>query len=97
MPARYAEERELLAIGRAMARVGRGTFGMLSDFEDEAAEFRWLRDLASMTGRPTWFLLTDRAYDPQRWVRLMAGVHDARRAVQASPQRTTTRRGGRRR
>ena len=28
--------------------------------------------------RPLWFLLTDRAYDPQRWRRLMAGVHAAR-------------------
>jgi N-acyl-D-aspartate/D-glutamate deacylase len=79
VPARYAEERELLGIGRAMARAGRGTFGMLSDFEDEAAEFRWLRELAALTGRPTWFLLTDRAYDPERWVRLMAGVRAARR------------------
>jgi N-acyl-D-aspartate/D-glutamate deacylase len=78
VPARYAEERELLGIGRALARAGRGSFGMLSDFEDEAAEFRWLRELAATTRRPVWFLLTDRATDPHRWRRLMQGVHAAR-------------------
>ena len=77
-PARYAEEQELLAIGRALGRAGSGTFGMLSDFEDEAAEFKWLRQVAADSGRPVWFLLTDRAYDPQRWRRLMDGVRAAR-------------------
>ncbi|MFO1081430.1 MAG: amidohydrolase family protein [Reyranellaceae bacterium] len=78
VPGRYAAHEELIAIGRAMGRAGRGTFGMLSDFEDEAAEFRWLRQVAKDSGRPVWFLLTDRAYDPERWRRLMDGVHAAR-------------------
>ncbi len=78
VPGRYAEEEELLAIGAAMGRAGRGAFGMLSDFEDEAAEFRWMRQLAKQSGRPLWFLLTDRAYDPDRWRRLMDGVRSAR-------------------
>ena len=30
------------------------------------------------TGRPVWFLLTDRPTDKVRWKRLMAGVHKAR-------------------
>ncbi|MBM3623321.1 MAG: amidohydrolase family protein [Alphaproteobacteria bacterium] len=78
VPGRYAEHEELIAIGKAMGRAGRGTFGMLSDFEDEAAEFRWMRQIAKDSGRPVWFLLTDRSYDPQRWRRLMAGVDAAR-------------------
>ena len=77
-PGRYAEHAELIAIGKAMGRAGRGTFGMLSDFEDEAAEFGWLRQVARDSGRPAWFLLTDRSYDPQRWRRLMDGVRAAR-------------------
>ncbi len=72
VPGRYAEHEELIAIGKAMGRAGRGAFGMLSDFEDEAAEFRWMRQIAKDSGRPVWFLLTDRSYDPQRWRRLMA-------------------------
>jgi N-acyl-D-aspartate/D-glutamate deacylase len=51
---------------------------MLSDFEDEAAEFGWMRQIAKDSGRPVWFLLTDRSYDPERWRRLMAGVRAAR-------------------
>jgi N-acyl-D-aspartate/D-glutamate deacylase len=78
VPGRYAEHEELIAIGKAMGRAGRGTFGMLSDFEDEAAEFRWLRQVAKDSGRPVWFLLTDRSYDPERWRRLMDGVRAAR-------------------
>ena len=78
VPGRYAQHEELIAIGKAMGRAGRGTFGMLSDFEDEAAEFRWLRQVARDSGRPVWFLLTDRAYDPERWRRLMDGVRAAR-------------------
>ncbi|GGG21471.1 amidohydrolase [Caldovatus sediminis] len=79
VPGRYAEEQELLGIGTALGRAGRGAFGMLSDFEDEAAEFRWMREFARATGRPLWFLLTDRSYDPARWRRLMEGVRAARR------------------
>ncbi|MBM3490171.1 MAG: amidohydrolase family protein [Alphaproteobacteria bacterium] len=78
VPARHAAPDELLGIGEALGRVGRGAFGMVSDFEDEAAEFRWLSQLARSSGRPVWFLLTDRAYDPERWRRLMAGVREAR-------------------
>jgi N-acyl-D-amino-acid deacylase len=78
VPGRYAEHEELIAIGKAMGRANRGTFGMLSDFEDEATEFRWMRQVAQDSGRPVWFLLTDRSYDPERWRRLMDGVRAAR-------------------
>jgi N-acyl-D-amino-acid deacylase len=80
VPGRHAENRELLGIGAALGKVGAGAFGMLSDFDDEAAEFAWMTELARETERPVWFLLTDRASDPERWQRLMGGVHEARRA-----------------
>lgn len=80
VPGRYAAEEELLGIGAALGATGTGAFGMLSDFEDEAAEFAWMTRLAHETGRPLWFLLTDRSSDPDRWQRLMAGVHKARAA-----------------
>ncbi|MCK8783382.1 amidohydrolase family protein [Roseomonas sp. NAR14] len=78
VPGRYAEEEELVALGEALGRAGRGTFGMLSDFEDEAAEFGWMSRIAERTKLPLWFLLTDRSADPDRWKRLMAGVREAR-------------------
>jgi N-acyl-D-aspartate/D-glutamate deacylase len=37
-----------------------------------------MRKLAKETGRPVWFLLTDRYSDPERRVRLMKAVHEAR-------------------
>ena len=68
----------MTGIGGAMGAVGAGAFGMNSDFEDEAREFAWMTRLSKETGRPVWFLLTDRPTDPERWRRLMRGVHQAR-------------------
>ena len=78
VPGRNAAPEELLGIGRAMRDAGRGVFGMLSDFEDEAAEFAWMTQLGQETGHKLWFLLTDRAGDPKRWKRLMDAARDAR-------------------
>jgi N-acyl-D-aspartate/D-glutamate deacylase len=78
VPSRDADDHELLGIGSALGAVGAGAFGMNSDFDDEAFELRWMRKLARETGRPIWFLLTDRYEDPQRWRRLITAVHEAR-------------------
>jgi N-acyl-D-aspartate/D-glutamate deacylase len=78
VPGRHAAEEELLALGSALGKAGHGAFGMLSDFDDEAAEFDWIARMGKATGRPIWFLLTDRLSDPQRWRRLMQGTHRVR-------------------
>jgi N-acyl-D-amino-acid deacylase len=78
VPARYAESRELTGIGAALGEHGAGAFGMNSDFDDEEAELAWMTQLAKETGRPVWFLLTDRYKDTERWRRLLAAVHRAR-------------------
>jgi len=80
VPSRYAGAEELVGIGRALGDVGTGAFGMNSDFDDEDAELAWMTRLAKETGRPVWFLLTDRYMDPGRWRRLLQAVHDARKA-----------------
>jgi N-acyl-D-amino-acid deacylase len=51
---------------------------MNSDFDDEEFELRWIHKQARETGRPVWFLLTDRYSDPQRWRRLISAVHKMR-------------------
>jgi N-acyl-D-aspartate/D-glutamate deacylase len=51
---------------------------MNSDFDDEEYELAWMTKLARETGRPVWFLLTDRYEDPARWRRLIKTVHEAR-------------------
>lgn len=78
VPGRYAQADELIGIGKAFGAVDHGAYGMLNDFEDESAEFDWIRQVGQETGRPLWFLLTDRYSDPDRWRRLMGGVHQAR-------------------
>lgn len=78
VPGRYSEEDELVGIGMALRGLGYGAFGVNSDFDDEASELAWMTRLSKDTGRPVWFLLTDRAKDPPRWRRLLDGVHAAR-------------------
>ncbi len=79
VPGRYSEVEELMGIGRALGKVGIGAFGMISDFEDEDAEFEWMTRLGAEINRPLWFLLTDRSYDPKRWRRLIAGAKAAKK------------------
>ncbi len=78
VPGRYSEIDELLGIGRAFKAVRHGAFGMNSDFDDEAEELAWMTEFGQETGRPIWFLLTDQPNDPERWRRLLEGVHAAR-------------------
>ena len=78
VPSRNADADELVGIGSALGAVGAGAFGMNSDFDDEADELAWMKKLARETGRPVWFLLTDRYDDPERWRRLVKAVHAAR-------------------
>ena len=78
VPSRDADADELVGIGSALGAVGMGAFGMNSDFDDEDYELNWMTRLARQTGRPVWFLLTDRYEDPQRWRRLLNATHAAR-------------------
>jgi len=80
VPGRYAAFDELIGIGKAFGTVDHGAYGMLNDFEDEAAEFAWMKQVGQESGRPLWFLMTDRYSDPDRWKRLMGNVHEARDA-----------------
>ena len=78
VPGRYSEVQELLGIGSAFKGLGYGAFGVNSDFDIETEELDWMTKLGKETGRPVWFLLTDRPTDTQRWKRLMEGVRKAR-------------------
>jgi N-acyl-D-amino-acid deacylase len=78
VPSRYSEVDELMGIGRALGKAGHGAFGMNSDFDIEETELAWMTQLGRETGRPVWFLLTDRPTDDVRWRRLMDGVRAAR-------------------
>ena len=88
VPGRYSEVQELLGIGSALKGLKHGAFGVNSDFEIEAGELRWMTKLGQDTGRPVWFLLTDRPTDLVRWRRLMEGVRTARAEGARSPRRS---------
>jgi N-acyl-D-amino-acid deacylase len=55
VPGTTATAEELIAIGRAMGRVGYGVFEMASDLRREWNEFAWMGDLSRETGLPVTF------------------------------------------
>lgn len=55
VPGTTATAEELVAIGRAMGRVGYGVFEMASDMRREWNEFQWMGDLSRETGLPVTF------------------------------------------
>ena len=100
VPSRYSQMDELLGIGRALGEVGYGAFGMNSDFDIEETELSWMTQLGKETGRPVWFLLTDRPTDDaalaaaDRW---REGRARARRDGDGAGRRPAGRRAARRR
>jgi N-acyl-D-aspartate/D-glutamate deacylase len=55
VPGTTATPEELIAIGRAMGRVGFGVFEMASDLKREWNEFQWMGALSRETGLPVTF------------------------------------------
>jgi N-acyl-D-amino-acid deacylase len=55
VPGTTATAEELIAIGRAMGRVGNGVFEMASDLRREWNEFEWMGKLSRETGLPVTF------------------------------------------
>jgi N-acyl-D-aspartate/D-glutamate deacylase len=55
VPGTTATAEELIAIGRAMGRVGHGVFEMASDLKREWNEFEWMGALSRETGLPVTF------------------------------------------
>jgi len=55
VPGTTATAEELIAIGRALGRVGHGVFEMASDLKREWNEFEWMGALSRETGLPVTF------------------------------------------
>ncbi|MFM8542603.1 MAG: N-acyl-D-amino-acid deacylase family protein [Chakrabartia sp.] len=55
VPGTTATAEELIAIGRAMGRVGHGVFEMASDLRRDWNEFEWMGQLSRETGLPVTF------------------------------------------
>ena len=57
MPGTYADEDELLGIGSTLGEIGKGVYGLVSDFDDWEKEMDWMKRLSIKTRRPINFVL----------------------------------------
>lgn len=78
VPGTFASRDELFAIGRAMARLGRGVFHVAPDQHRLDEEIPWMRDLAVETGRTVTFNLNQNDVVPQMWRKALAMLEEAR-------------------
>ena len=83
VPGTFAAEEELFALGRALARVGRGVFELApagiqgEDLSAPDREVAWMRRLAAETGRPITFGFLQHDVAPNDWRRLLDVIHRA--------------------
>jgi N-acyl-D-aspartate/D-glutamate deacylase len=80
IPTLRAEEAELTAIARAMRSAGAGWLQIVSDFEDQAAEFGLFRRLAEVSGRPVTLTLLQSETRPDGWRDVLSQIEDANAA-----------------
>ncbi len=57
MPGTYADEAELLGIGQVLGELGRGVYGLVSDFDNWKSEMDWMKRLSISNGCPINFVL----------------------------------------
>ena len=87
VPGTFAGEAELLGIGAALGRAGRGVFELASDLAPEERELAWMAKLARATGRPVTFACLQNDFDPAQWRRLLASAERcAAEGVRLVPQ-----------
>jgi len=71
VPGTYAEDEEVLGIGRMLGEVGHGVFEVASDLAPEGEELAWMRTLGKETGRPVTFACLQSPTDPGQFKRLL--------------------------
>ena len=74
VPGTYANDEEVLGIGRMLGEVGHGVFEVASDLAPEGDELAWMKTLGRETGRPGAFACLQSPADPDQWKRLLAEV-----------------------
>jgi len=87
VPGTYAEDEEVLGIGRMLGEVGHGVFEVASDLAPEGDELHWMRRLGKETGRPVSFACLQSPVDPDQYKRLLkACEEDAKEGGRLTPQ-----------
>jgi N-acyl-D-aspartate/D-glutamate deacylase len=74
VPGTYADDAEVLGIGRTLGEVGHGVFEVASDLAPEGDELAWMSRLGKETGRPVSFACLQNPVDPDQWKRLLEAV-----------------------
>src|SRR6478752_2902456 len=83
VPGTFAAEEELFALGRALAKVGRGVFELApagiqgEDMSAPDREVAWMRKLAAHTGRPITYGFVQHDVAPDDWKRLLEVAGEA--------------------
>ena len=78
MPGTYADEAELLGIGKVLGETGKGVYQLVSDWDEWEKEMDWMKRLSISTGRPVGFVLFYRAND--EWERVRRQLEYVRQA-----------------
>jgi len=78
VPGTYADDPEVMGIGRTLGEVGHGVFEVASDLAPEGDELEWMRRLGKETGRPVSFACLQSPVDPDQYKRLLAAVDEDR-------------------
>jgi len=78
MPGTYADENELLGIGRAIGAAGKGIYGLVSDFTNWEQEMDWMKRLSIENNCQINFVLFFR--EESDWPRVQAQLDYVRRA-----------------
>ncbi|MCR9093854.1 MAG: amidohydrolase family protein [bacterium] len=87
VPGTYAEDDELMGIGRALGEVGHGVFECASDLAPEGKELDWMSRLGKETGRPVSFACLQNPMDADQFKRLLQAVdQDAAEGGHLTPQ-----------
>ena len=76
-PTLGAAEQELMEIGKAVGKTGKGWLQVISDFDDPLKEMDLLKRMAEISKRPMTITVLQRADRPELWRETMADIRKA--------------------
>ena len=76
-PTLGAAEQELMEIGKAVGKTGKGWLQVISDFDDPLKEMNLLKRMAEISKRPMTITVLQRDDRPELWLETMADIRKA--------------------
>lgn len=78
MPGTYADEAELMGIGRVLGEIGKGVYQLVSDWDHWELEMDWMKRLSIETKRPITFTIFYRS--DEEWARVLKQLEYVKQA-----------------